>query len=178
MSVKEEIKKSAVSELTKKLIQWLLPLLSTLFLGLIPQVRDHIWPAIPKWLLLVLTVIFLSATLALLQFLSKSRRKLTEVQSAYEEISKPEEFEPDEKDKEIMQYLFQSNVDRVLSVIKSQLNFEHTEELKLHLNTMIKHGHVHTRYNYRQGRRFLEYWLTDKGRDYVVRNLLKSGSDI
>lgn len=76
MALKEEIKKTAVLEPLKTVWQWLAPLIGTLILTAIPQVRDHIWPAIPKLLLMVLTVVFLSASLWLLQRLRKSHREV------------------------------------------------------------------------------------------------------
>lgn len=76
MKIKEEIKKTAVTEPIKIVLQWLSPLIGTLILAAIPQVRDRIWPATPKLLLLVLLVISLSVILWLLPSLSRLRKHI------------------------------------------------------------------------------------------------------
>jgi hypothetical protein len=62
-------------------------LIGTLILAAIPQVRDHIWPGLPKWVLLATTVISVSAILVLLRIVRRSRRKLGEFQLAYNNLS-------------------------------------------------------------------------------------------
>jgi hypothetical protein len=73
--LKEEIKKSVVTEPIKILIGLLVTPVLTLILARIPQVRAHLWPLVPKWLLLVLSVVFLSAILALVPYVWHLRRK-------------------------------------------------------------------------------------------------------
>jgi hypothetical protein len=76
MEIKSEIKKSAVSETVKTIIQWaLLPLL-TWGVSYVPQIRDQVWPATPKFLLLGILLISLSANLWLFSSLLKSRKRL------------------------------------------------------------------------------------------------------
>ena len=79
--LKEEIKKSVVVEPIKILIGSLLTLVGTLVLAAIPQVRGQIWPLIPKWSLLVLSVAFLSAILALVPFVLRLRRQVEAVKT-------------------------------------------------------------------------------------------------
>lgn len=66
----------------KILIGSLLTLVGTLILASIPQVRVHLWPATPKWLLLVLVVIFLSVILALVPYVLHLRRKVRDTEIA------------------------------------------------------------------------------------------------
>jgi predicted nuclease with TOPRIM domain len=75
-----------------------------------------------------------------------------------------------EQEKEILRYLFRSDVDRDLGSIIRNLNFEHPEEAKLRLNNLSK-----LRYVIEPPRlpiRMNAYRLTDKGREYVLNNLL------
>lgn len=78
MAVKTKIEEAVASELTKKIIALLLPLLSTLVLALVPQVRDRILPVLPKPLLAVLIGLSLSLNLALLFYVLRLRRSLSQ----------------------------------------------------------------------------------------------------
>src|SRR5437588_1290158 len=82
MSLKEEIKKAAASETIKTVIQLALPPIAASTLALLPQVRDQIWPATPKWLLGALLVVSLSANFALVPYFVKSRRKKKQLQAS------------------------------------------------------------------------------------------------
>jgi len=66
MELKKTILEATASELTKKAIALLLLLISTLVVALVPQVRDHILPVLPKPLLAILIGISLSLNLVLL----------------------------------------------------------------------------------------------------------------
>ncbi|HWN11993.1 MAG TPA: hypothetical protein VNO50_22380 [Pyrinomonadaceae bacterium] len=77
MTVKTKIVEATASELTKKAIALLLPLLSTLVLALVPPLRDRILPVLPKPLLAVLLGLTLSLNLALgfyILYLSNGRK--------------------------------------------------------------------------------------------------------
>jgi hypothetical protein len=84
--LKEEIKRSVVLEPIKILIGSLLTLVGTLILAAIPQVRVHIWPSIPKWLLLVLAVAFLLVTLALVPYAAYLRRRVHRAEAERDEF--------------------------------------------------------------------------------------------
>ena len=63
--VKTKIVDTVTTELTKKIVLLLLPLVSGLVLAIVPQVRDRILPVLPKPLLAVLLGLSLSLNLAL-----------------------------------------------------------------------------------------------------------------
>lgn len=90
MNLKEEIKKSATSEIVRTVIRLALFLALMLGAALIPPIRDRIWPATPKWLLLGLLVISLSVILGLVPYAMHLRRKNRTLQSELENLkSKP-----------------------------------------------------------------------------------------
>ncbi|MGB9180757.1 MAG: hypothetical protein WCB68_16110 [Pyrinomonadaceae bacterium] len=68
MSVKDKIVEAIASEVTKSIVGPLLPLLLTLVLALVPQVRDRVLAVLPRPLLAVLIGISLSVNLALLVY--------------------------------------------------------------------------------------------------------------
>lgn len=80
MNLKEEIKKSTVATIVGTILAPILLLISTLIAARIPLIRDRIWPATPKWLLMVLLVVFLSISFALFRLLRNSRRTLEALQ--------------------------------------------------------------------------------------------------
>ncbi len=90
----------------------------------------------------------------------------------------PDKYEPDERDREILWYLFQSNVDRNLGSIVRNLRFEYSEEAVSYLEKLTKHGYVRLPPRWSVMNQFPEYALTPKGRDYVVKNLLPMHGDI
>ena len=81
MDTKEEIKKSATSEITKTAVRLLLLLIGTLILASVPLVRDRIWPATPKGLLLALLIVCLSVILGLVPYALRLKRKLKQSES-------------------------------------------------------------------------------------------------
>jgi hypothetical protein len=152
-------------------------LIAFLFLILWQAVPSQSWAqlseAIPKRALLALAGLLCIALATSLAYAFSLRRQLRLLTSETPVVPLPpiEPYEPNSKDKEIMRYLFQSNVDRGLNAIQNSLNFEHTEELKYRLNTLIDAGYV--RFVKRTNmRRPSNYWLTDNGRAYVLEHLL------
>jgi hypothetical protein len=75
MSTKEEKEKVATLEIAKIVVPLLSLPVGTLILALVPQVRDDIWPATPKGLLLALLVVILSVILGLVPYALRLRRK-------------------------------------------------------------------------------------------------------
>lgn len=63
--VKTKVVDTVTTELTKKIVLLLLPLISALILAVVPQVRDRILPVLPKPVLAVLLGLSLSLNLAL-----------------------------------------------------------------------------------------------------------------
>lgn len=86
MDIKEEIAKSAISETVKTIIQLTMPLVITLVAANIPAIRDRIWPAIPKWLVMAAVVVFLSISLGLLRLWLGSRRQLKLSEAVREQL--------------------------------------------------------------------------------------------
>lgn len=78
MSAKEEIKKSAIAETVKILVQLILLQAISLVLVRVPAVRDHIWPAIPKWLIAVIAVSSLSGNFLLFRRLRRHHWELAQ----------------------------------------------------------------------------------------------------
>jgi hypothetical protein len=76
MDIKEAKDKSTALEIIKIVAPWLSLPIGTLILALVPQVRDRIWPATPKGLLLALLIVSLSAILGLVPWAIGLRRKL------------------------------------------------------------------------------------------------------
>jgi len=78
-----------------------------------------------------------------------------------------------ERDKEILRYLFRTDVDPYPASIAQSLNFEHLAEVELRLNNLIKLGYIRRpNSNVMIGGSMPEYRLTDKGKEYVLNNLL------
>lgn len=89
--LKAEIKKTVAIEPIKMLLGALGTLVGTLVLAAIPQVRALIWPVIPKWLLLVSSVMFLSSVLVLVPYITHLRKKLRASEAERDALkSKPE----------------------------------------------------------------------------------------
>jgi len=88
MDAKEETKKTIITEPLKIIIQSVLPLIGTFLVARIPLVRDQIWPAIPKWLLMALLVVAASATLLLFRRYRKSRCQALNLQTEIENLEK------------------------------------------------------------------------------------------
>jgi hypothetical protein len=80
--------------------------------------------------------------------------------------SEIELFEPDEKDKLILRYLYRSDVSRVSSLVAEAVNLDLTET-EYRLNRLIKHRFVR-RPSRRIGNLFPEYPLLDRGVEYVL----------
>lgn len=78
MAVKTKIVEATASELTKKVVALLLPLLSGLVLAIVPPVRDRILPGLPKPLLAVLVGLSLSLNLALFLYVRRLRSLLNQ----------------------------------------------------------------------------------------------------
>lgn len=90
---------------------------------------------------------------------------------------KPDIYVPDEKDKEILRYLFQSNTDQTFDDINRRLGFKYKEELNYYLNRLSKYGYTYTLPIIIAGQS-LTYLLSDKGREYVMYKLLESHRDV
>lgn len=86
--------------------------------------------------------------------------------------AEPEEYEPDERGRQILWYLFQSNVDRNLGSIVSGLGFQYSEEAIHYLENLARQGYVRLPPRWSVTDLFPEYRLTPKGREYVMKNLL------
>ena len=79
-----------------------------------------------------------------------------------------------EQEKEILRYLFRSDVDRDSGSIIRSLNFEHPEEARLRLNNLSNLGYIQPPPSRPMPGRIPQYRLTDKGREYVLDNLALS----
>ncbi len=75
MSLTAKKDESKALEIIKIIAPWFSLPIGTLILALVPEVRQQIWPALPKGLLLVLLVISLSTILALFPYLVRLRRR-------------------------------------------------------------------------------------------------------
>lgn len=90
------------------------------------------------------------------------------------QVPKSHVYEPDDKDKEIIRYLYKSDVDRLPKFIAEAAGLD-GPETELRLNKLIKEGYVR-RPPRRTGRdAFLpnQYPLTDKGKQFVIDNDLR-----
>ncbi len=76
MDAREEIKKTLLTEPLKKLIGYILALVSPLLLALIPRIRDLIQSAISFSLLLMITSVLLSGLLLLAAYTYHLRKKI------------------------------------------------------------------------------------------------------
>ena len=76
-------------------------------------------------------------------------------------------FQLDEKDKEILRYLYRHNVDRLLNYVAEAAGLDPTET-RYRLNRLNKHGFVRLPGRPRVGT-FPEYRLLDKGVEYVLK---------
>jgi hypothetical protein len=72
---KEAKDKVTPLEILKIVAPWLSLPIGTLILALVPEVRNHIWPATPKGLLLALLIVSLSVILGLVPYALRLRRK-------------------------------------------------------------------------------------------------------
>jgi hypothetical protein len=86
--------------------------------------------------------------------------------------SEPEEYEPNERERQILWYLFQPNVDRNLGSIVAGLRFQYSEEAVHYLENLAGHGYVRFPPRWSVTNAFPEYRLTPKGREYMMKNLL------
>lgn len=75
-------------------------------------------------------------------------------------------FEPDEKDKMILRYLYRSDVTRILSFVAEAISLDSTET-EYRLNRLIKHRFVR-RPVHQISNPFPEYRLLDRGVEYVL----------
>lgn len=87
--------------------------------------------------------------------------------------AKPEEYEPGEREQQILWYLFQSNVDRELDSIVISLRFQYSEEAVHYLENLAGHGYVRLPPRWAVTDLSAQYRLTPKGREYVMENLLR-----
>ncbi|MDX6559632.1 MAG: hypothetical protein QOF72_2681 [Blastocatellia bacterium] len=76
-------------------------------------------------------------------------------------------FEPDEKDKEILGYLYRHDVTRILNYIAGAVDLDPTET-RYRLSRLSRHRFVQLPGRTRVGR-FPEYHLYDKGVEYVLK---------
>lgn len=81
--------------------------------------------------------------------------------------SEVDSFEPDEKDKEILCYLYRHDVTRILNYIADAVHLDPTET-KYRLSRLSRHRFVQLPGRTRVGR-FPEYHLYDKGVEYVLK---------
>jgi hypothetical protein len=88
MDAKEEIKKTTITEPLKIAIQSIVAVVVTLLAARIPLVRDQIWPAIPKWLLMVLLVVLTPAAFVLIHRYRKARRQILDLRTENESLEK------------------------------------------------------------------------------------------
>lgn len=152
-------------------------LIGFLFLVLWQAVPSQSWAqlsgAIPKRSLVALAGLLCIALATSLAYALSLRRRLRLLTSETPVVPLPpiEPYEPSSKEKEVLRYLFKSDIDRSLIGIQNSLKVEHTEELKYRLNTLIDNGYVRF-LKRRNTRRSSNYWLTDNGRAYVLKHLL------
>jgi hypothetical protein len=77
-------------------------------------------------------------------------------------------YSPDEKDKEILRYLYRSDVDRLLSFVAEAAHLDPTET-EFRLNRLIANGFVRRPARPRASNPFPEYRLLDKGIELVLQ---------
>ncbi len=88
------------------------------------------------------------------------------------ESPEPDTYQPDDKDKEIIRYLYKEGVDHLLSYIAKFAELDR-QETTLRLNKLISNKYVrrpHTSHS----RPFAAYRLTDKGIQFAIDNNLRS----
>ena len=210
MGVKEEIKKSATSEIVKIVIQSALTLILTLVAARLPLVRDRIWPATPKVLLLGLLLGSLLINLALLPYLRRLRKREREYQERVKglendvktlqgqvtplktragelnsELSEAKiknrrlekqlnELSPsslEEAALKILAYLAKPDKDKYKSAIAASLEL-HMTTLEYHLGELESRELIRLVKALSRNRPIRTYQLTQKGREFVVRNNL------
>jgi|GEM_PF-7013836 len=92
--------------------------------------------------------------------------------SSFHEVNQPQRskvaaFEPDEKDIEILRYLYRDDVDRLLTYIAEGVHLDRTET-RFRLNRLAGHGFVRLPGRARPGRA-PQYRLTDKGVAFLLK---------
>jgi predicted nuclease with TOPRIM domain len=102
--------------------------------------------------------------------LRQAKAEIQKLEKRLEELTHTPELH--EQERAILRYLFRSDVDRDSGSIISSLNFEHPEEARLRLNNLSKLGYVQPPRSRPMPGRIPQYRLTDKGREYVLNNLL------
>ncbi len=100
--------------------------------------------------------------------LHQAKGEIQKLEKRIEELTHTDDLH--EQEKKILRYLFRSDVDRDLGSIIRNLKFEHPEEAKLRLSNLSRLRYVIS--PPRLPVRITAYQLTDKGREYVLNNLL------
>lgn len=161
-------------------------LITILCLTIWQAIPSEVWiqlgAAIPKRALAAFIGLLLIALSTSLAYNFSLRRKLRDIRG--EEQTKPSDenakldnYEPDEKEKEILLYLFKSNDGKPIEDINRRLRFKYEQELSYHLSRLDKHGFTYVLPIVVAGQS-LDYYLTNKGREYVLHNLLPTKGDI
>lgn len=162
LDIKEEIKKSTISALTKAAIGGVLTLLAAGALFLWAGSLEQIWLSIPKWLLLITTIIFLLLIVGLSLLLLRARGKLNASRS------RDGDFELDEKDKGILLHLFDCDHGQSIDDLNLVLRFERRQDLCSHLNRLRKYEYLSTRFN-DVTNEYDIYSPSDKGRELALK---------
>lgn len=110
---------------------------------------------------------------AKLDSLEKAEQENQQLKEQVKQLSQPPPaFEPDEKDKEILRYLYKPDVDHLLSYIAETIRLDQ-QETKLRLHKLNEHKYVRLPPRRSATHRFPEYKLTDKGIEFVINNNLR-----
>lgn len=146
------------------------------------EVWVQLGAVIPKRALAALIGLLLIALATSIAYTHSLRRELRNIQGEKLSEQSPENveldnYEPDEKEKEILLYLFKSNDGKTIEDINQRLRFKYQQELSYHLSRLDKHGYTYVLPIVVAGQS-LDYYLSNKGREYVIHNLLKPDGNI
>lgn len=161
-------------------------LITILCLTIWQAIPSEVWvqvaAAIPKRALAAFIGLLLIALSTCLAYSFSLRWKLKNIRGEEptepsDKIAEPDDYEPDEKEKEILLYLFKSNDGKPVEDINRRLRFKYEQELSYHLGRLDAHSYIYTLPIVVAGQS-LDYYLASKGREYVIHNLLTTEGDI
>lgn len=179
MEAKEAKEKATALETLKIVAPWLSLPIGTLILALVPVVRNRIWPATPKELLLGLLVISLSANLALIPSALRFRKRRLElkdlrasqeqkqIQRLEEQVKELTQVNLDETDAKLLLTLANIDLRRPTAAILSPLVGIHTQEAQYRLDRLLS---IHYLKRHPASGATTAYLLDHKGREYLVKN--------
>jgi hypothetical protein len=186
MDTWEEIKKSLLTEHVKLAIGgfWI-AVWGTLFGAILfgkTYIVASLWPSVPKILLLLLTIVFFCTSATFILLWLKARRSLNSFKAAIDSakvlpnpepiLEKELPFEPDEFEQLILIDLYSNKV-RIEQEMLRRLGISDQQLLTYHLVRLIQNNYVNAPPHHPfQARIEIGYTLTQRGREYVIKNNL------